>query len=476
MRKGAPLCGLMRFYARRGRLQGRGLEGTLPPIPPRIIGFVASSVKSSRATIAPEAFQLIPQNITDLAWDDIERLVEGRREEDDTIEFKVGFKGGDDYAALNDKAREQALDALAREALAFLNTRGGDLVIGVEEERGPRPVASSAPGILNPDDAADRIARGLAALIEPAQTNIAVRSVINPSDPTRGAILVRVQPSVRAPHRSKRTRNCYVRRGSESVPMAMDEIQDLTLYRSRLRLEQSELLDRQFTDFIAGKAQHRYLGTEIFHVRTVVFPYLEQSLKVDDEVLVSLGNRNPVYYDRSGQSSSNDVAFRGLYGSWKPVLRGKKRESFDEIVRGEHADILFACKIVKESGICIFDFAATAHFDDDAAKVHFLWLAGYFAEVCADIGALAKVRPTTLPATVRIGVRTEGDLHMAYGSGIWGGAHPIPPGTNFFPDFTISEPSDLNELFQQAQVDLFSLFAAPLDHPFSLEPPPSHSQ
>ena len=76
---------------------------------------------------------MIPRDLQDIEWTDLQRLVSIGREEDDTIEFKRAFKGGDDYLALNDRQREQSLDALAREMLAFLNTRGGDLVVGVSE-------------------------------------------------------------------------------------------------------------------------------------------------------------------------------------------------------------------------------------------------------------------------------------------------------------------------------------------------------
>lgn len=411
---------------------------------------------------------MIPRPLADIEWSDVQRLIELSREEDDRIEFKNSFKGQDDYAALNDNQRQQALDSLAREAIAFLNTRGGDLIVGIGESAGSRPVAASIHPIKNPTDASDRIARGLAALVEPAQTSISVRGIIDPEDNSQGVVIVRVEASVRAPHRSKRTLDCYARRGSESVPMAMDEIQDLTNNRTRLRLEQSEYLDGQFADFLSGKSEHRDLGDEVLHIRTVVVPVLEQSLIIDDGLLGALGNRNPVFYNRNGKAIQNDLAFRGLYTQWRPVLRGRKQESYDH--HGEK-DFLYARKVVKESGVCIFDFAADSHWDSERASVHADWLVGYFAQVIENLRALFVACPAVFPCIVRVGIRSKGSIDLAYGDGMWASKKPFPETAIFLPDFVISSALDLNTFFEQAQIDLFSLINMPHDNPYSLAAP-----
>lgn len=43
---------------------------------------------------------MIPGQLQQLTWDDIQRLIGTAREEDDTIEFKAAFKTGDDYLAI----------------------------------------------------------------------------------------------------------------------------------------------------------------------------------------------------------------------------------------------------------------------------------------------------------------------------------------------------------------------------------------
>ncbi len=132
---------------------------------------------------------MVPAALSDIGWSDIERLIETGRAEDDTIEFKQSFKGGNDYAALNEKGREQSLDALVREVLAFLNTRGGDLIVGIRESDGSIAVAEEITPVANAYDTADRVARGLAAIIEPAQTSVAIRAVNHPSDASKGVLV-----------------------------------------------------------------------------------------------------------------------------------------------------------------------------------------------------------------------------------------------------------------------------------------------
>jgi len=415
---------------------------------------------------------MIGKPFSEIVWSDLQQLIAAGREEDDRIEFKNSFKGQDDYAALNDKQRQVALDSIARESLAFLNTRGGDIIIGIDECEGPTPAAAALRPVKSPGDAAERIARGLAALIEPAQTNITVRGLTDPLDPTRGVVLVRVEASVRAPHRSKRTLECFARRGSESVPMAMDEIQDLTVNRTRIRLEQMELIDHQFADFKAGRSEHRDLGNEVFHVRVVVVPLLEQFFEIDETFLGAFANKDLAYYSGNGNRIINDVAFRGLYSRWVPVLRGRKQESFQEY--GGHPankDFQYVRKIVKESGTCLFDYAVDSHFDGEDASLHAEWVTGFFAQIAQNLTSLAKVRPSAFPCTVRVGIRSKGNMHLGYGDGMWAEKKPIPQDTFFPPDFLLRSEADLDAFFQQMQIDLFSLINVAEDEPYSLTNP-----
>jgi len=417
---------------------------------------------------------MIPADLSTITWKDIEALITAAREEDDTIEYKASFKDGEDYTILSDAAKERSLDAIAREAIAFLNTRGGDVVIGVAEKRGDHPRAEAIVPIKRPQDTADRLARGLAQLIEPAQTNLAVRGLSDPRDINVGVVIVRARASVRAPHRSKRSREAYARRGSESVPMAMDEIQDLTMYRSRIRQERQELLDRQFVDFCGDRCPPYTFHSGFVHIRSVYFPATEQELGIDQDVLTDLSTKSPRYFDGAGVPFSNNVAFGDLtVGSWRPILRGRKAQHYES-----HADpptgkrVHCSAITVKESGIVALDFAIS-HRKGQSGEfgLHNSWAVGYLAKVSDCIVRLTNVHPLLLPGTLRMGINVSREHQLIMGQSHFLESYKLAEQREFLPDFEITSAADTNAFFQQAQIDLLALAGKLIAQPYSLTPP-----
>lgn len=411
---------------------------------------------------------MIPAELSTICWADIEGLIAVGREEDDAIEFKRSFKGSDDYLALGDRLKEQALDAIAREAIAFLNTRGGDIVIGLRDAGGAHPRAEAITPIKNPQETADRLARGLSAVIEPAQTNLSVRALSSPDDPKTGIVIVRARASLRAPHRSKRTLEAFARRGSESVPMAMDEIQDLTLYRTRIRTEQLDLLDRQFIDFRQGRSGQHVFPSPVFQIMATVLPFAEQDLEIEDTVLAAFNRRPPSVVRADGTVEHLDVAFRGLTGRWRPMLRGKKREDLYSHETRSGEEIQFSSKRVNQNGMLTFEYAVARHGEGGEARIYLGWLIGFLAQVTDDLAELAKIRPATLPATLRLAVRADGIVYLISGARYWETANQLPSGFVAVPDFSISTLEDLNSFFEYAQLDLLSLCELDGPAPYSL--------
>lgn len=143
-----------------------------------------------------------------------------------TVEYKESLpsKDGRDDAWLGGgKVESYARDKLFREVVALANTAGGHVLLGVGEAKEPLPAA----GLVNPVprciDLAERLTR-MAQFIDPPIPLLQVRGV--PTEGEAGVVVFHVPPSRPAPHRST-DKDCYVRRGTESVPMTMREIREM---------------------------------------------------------------------------------------------------------------------------------------------------------------------------------------------------------------------------------------------------------
>jgi predicted HTH transcriptional regulator len=178
--------------------------------------------------------------------EDIERLRKDQVRESDIVEFKrelLASKGRHRWYEGGDEVGETARDAIANEIMAFANAHGGTLVLGIAETKDKPARADTIIPVARCADLARRLAQMLGDIIEPS---FAPFPAIVPVtvDGDAGVIVFQVAGSRNAPHRHRQSRQSYVRRGEEAVPMTMREIQDLTLQVER----GLALLDRQFND------------------------------------------------------------------------------------------------------------------------------------------------------------------------------------------------------------------------------------
>lgn len=412
---------------------------------------------------------MIGKQLSSVEWTDIGNLVAFCTPESDALEFKSSFKGSADLTTLNDRQRDDAIDALTREVIAFLNTRGGDLIIGIDET--PNGGAANIVGIVDPQGTAERLSRAISALIEPAQTNVTFRAIYDPEDPDRGVLLIRVRASLRAPHRSKRVKECYVRRGTECVPMPMDEIQDITLNRAMLRQERRDLVDRQFLDFREGRIDHHDMPTPILRCRFLAVPMLEQYVEIEP-ILAYLTTSGTHYYDPTGKKASNDVAFRDATGRWRPILRGMLQENTYSAKDGDKTHFQLTSRRMKTSGLIQFDYAIT-FFDEGKPSFYNEWLVGFFADCCSALEAATQSNRQLLPATVHIGIAATGGISMITGSRMWTQHHAFHDQVVELPEFVVNGLQDLDEIFKQLQVDMASMAGRTPSPVYSRIPPPA---
>lgn len=182
---------------------------------------------------------LYAKSLAQLSLADIEELVTLNVAEGLMIEFKrdvPGSKGKVDPWMLGEKQiGDRAKRAIAREVVAFANSQGGWLLLGVEEsDDDPRRACQVSP-IPHAAEFATRIEQSLGDTIDPPARGVTAHAV--PTDAVgAGVVVIRVPPSNAAPHRLDITgedKEAFVRRGARVVPLTMTEIQDMTLLAAK---------------------------------------------------------------------------------------------------------------------------------------------------------------------------------------------------------------------------------------------------
>jgi hypothetical protein len=187
----------------------------------------------------PVDLWIIP--IDAITFSDIDQLVAEQIEEGPRVEFKEALPTSDgqpdrwmkDQSAIGRVAR----DDIAKEVVAFANAYGGIIIIGIEEtnDNPKRAKAIASPEIPSVVDCGERLIRALRAVIDPPLPMLEVRGI--PSGAAGdGVVFIRVNPSPLMPHGVGRPSEGYVRRGADSEPLMMRDLQSM-FFEARTRLE-----------------------------------------------------------------------------------------------------------------------------------------------------------------------------------------------------------------------------------------------
>lgn len=179
--------------------------------------------------------------INQVTFDDIDELISKLRfKESDRIEYKKTLPDNgtdiDPWLRGEDKIGNKAIEKLTAEVVAFANTHGGTVILGIEENN----EIPARPKCINPlprcHELEQRLIESITDCIEPSLNSIQSHA-IEAGDEGNGLILLHIDRSDSAPHRSKKDRQCYIRVQDRTRKMTMEEIQVLAVKSSRQKVE-----------------------------------------------------------------------------------------------------------------------------------------------------------------------------------------------------------------------------------------------
>lgn len=151
-------------------------------------------------------------DLREVTFADLQALKDNQISESHTLDFKRDFPFDKDGRA-----------SLAADVVAFANTRGGDLILGADEEGGT--ISQFVPiALKDVDEALRSLQSTLTDLIEPKIPGVHLEAVDAPDGGY--IVIVRTPPSFQAPHRVRKGGVFYTRTSTGIDPM------DITTLRS----------------------------------------------------------------------------------------------------------------------------------------------------------------------------------------------------------------------------------------------------
>ena len=255
---------------------------------------------------------ILDKPLNEITAEDVDLLCEEQMQEGPQFEVKqeVTIRDG--------KPSEQGRNAITKEIIAFANTYGGTLVVGVTESADSPHRAEHIHPVPECADLARRLRQAVQAIIDPPLQTLEAKGVVTDKDGTSGVVVMRVGKSRRAPHRSTVNKEVYVRREDESVPIDMREIRELAMSRlAEVHAIEDEISRRQNA---CGKSFAEFAHPNAYALQYVAISTVE----------VDLGRvvRRPELYSKEttvelsqGEAVEAATWTRGEFHNWRPALR-----------------------------------------------------------------------------------------------------------------------------------------------------------
>lgn len=212
---------------------------------------------------------MFPTRLSEVTASEVNAVIENEAAE--TIDFELkralpAKKGADPWMT-SGKLGDDAKDELAAEIVAFANTVGGTLIVGIDEDTATKRAKPPILPISRCKEAAARLHQAISDRIEPKLPVFECEGVVTEADGTSGVIIMRTLDSYLAPHRHTQNNHCFVRRNDRAEPMSMLEIQEMTRQKARSAAD-AETSFKRSSDFFyswlppAHQRTHPYVGVD----------------------------------------------------------------------------------------------------------------------------------------------------------------------------------------------------------------------
>jgi hypothetical protein len=215
---------------------------------------------------------MFPTRLSEVVASEVHSVIQDEAAETLDFELKrtLPAKKGVDPWMTNGKLGDDAKDELASEIIAFANTLGGTLIVGIDEDTATKRAKPPLFPIPRCKEAAARLHQAISDRIEPKLPVFECEGVATEKDGTSGVIIMRTLESYLAPHRHTQNNHCYVRRNDRAEPMSMLEIQEMTRQKARSATEAEKSFKHssdRFHSWVPHEHQrtHPYLGLEGVH-------------------------------------------------------------------------------------------------------------------------------------------------------------------------------------------------------------------
>ena len=199
---------------------------------------------------------MIPKRLGDLNSEDLEELLRSEVREGKAIDYKCALPGNSEW-----QKKEFLYDVSS-----FANTVGGDLIIGVDEDKG-LPVEIPAFSCEHIDEELQRLASILMSGVEP-RLKYQTRVIIHPNG--GHVLIVRVDKSGLAPHRViyKGSDKFYARNSAGKYPLDVSELRDAFLLGASASARLRDFRISRLASIAAGEGPLMHEGSQVlvFHV------------------------------------------------------------------------------------------------------------------------------------------------------------------------------------------------------------------